>query len=93
MDQYYPKRKTVKYVDPTLVRKAARVQTLIGAFILIISGAVLYSLPAKVFYLTFIVGGYFFFSGIIIVFSIVNERTARKIARYMAAYWILNPKR
>lgn len=88
-----PKRKTVRYIDPIRIKKAARVQTVIGAFILILSGAVLYSLAAGVFYITFIVGSYFFFSGILIAFSIVNERSARKLAKYLVFFWILNPKR
>ncbi len=92
MNENQPRRKTVKYIDPASVKKAARLQTLIGAFMIVFSGVVLYSLPAKVFYLVFILGSYFFFSGIIIVFSIVSERGARKLAKYMAAYWILKPK-
>lgn len=92
MNENQPRRKTVKYIDPGSIKKAARLQTLTGAFILVFSGVVLYSLPAKAFYLVFIVGSYFFFSGIVIVFSIVSDRTARKMARYMAAYWLLKPK-
>lgn len=92
MEENQPRRKTVKYIDPERVKKAARVQTLIGAFILVFSGVVLYSLPAKIFYLTFIAGSYFFFSGIIITFSIVSERTSRSMAKYLIAYWVLNPK-
>ena len=88
-----PRRKTVRYIDPVRVKKAARLQTVVGAFILVFSGVILYSLPAKIFYLAFLAGIYFFFSGIIIVFSIVGERTARKMAKYLVAYWILNPKR
>jgi uncharacterized membrane protein HdeD (DUF308 family) len=93
VEENYPRRKTVKYIDPARVKKAAQVQTIIGAFILVFSGVVLYSLPAKIFYVTFVAGGYFFFSGIIIVFSIVSERTARKLAKYLIAYWVFNPKR
>ena len=93
MEENQPRRKIVKYIDPADIKKAARLQTVVGAFILVFSGVVLYSLPAKIFYFTFIIGSYFFFSGIVIVFSIVGERTARKLAKYLAAYWILNPRR
>jgi uncharacterized membrane protein HdeD (DUF308 family) len=89
----HPKRKTVKYIDPARIKKAARVQTIIGAFILIFSGVILYSLPAQVFYLAFIVGSYFFFSGILIALSIVSERSSRKLAKYLIVFWVLNPKR
>ncbi|HEX5797761.1 MAG TPA: hypothetical protein VFX79_00245 [Candidatus Saccharimonadales bacterium] len=88
-----PKRKTVKYIDPVRIKKAARVQAILGAFILIFSGVILYSLPAKAFYVVFILGSYFFFSGILIAFSIVSERSSRKLAKYLIAFWILNPKR
>ncbi len=88
-----PRRKTIKYIDPERIKKAARFHTVLGAFILVFSGVVLYSLPAKMFYLTFLAGVYFFFSGIIIVFSIVSDRTARKLAKYLVAFWVFNPKR
>lgn len=89
VEDYRPTRKTIKYIDPVLIKKAAKIHSALGAIILILSGAVLYSLPAKAFYLAFITGSYFFFSGILIVFSIVNERTARKLAKYLVAYWVI----
>lgn len=92
MEKNHPTRKTVKYIDPARVKSAARIQTIIGAFILIFSGVVLYSLPAGAFYLLFIIGSYFFFSGILITFSIVSERTARKLARFLIIYWVFKPK-
>jgi uncharacterized membrane protein HdeD (DUF308 family) len=92
MKETYPKRKTVKYIDPTHVKKAARLHAIIGAFILVFSGVILYSLPAKAFYLTFVAGAYFFFSGIFIVFSIVSERTARNWAKFLLAYWFFRPR-
>lgn len=93
MEARQPNRKTVKYIDPAQVKKAARVQTAIGIFVLIFSGVVLYSLPANFFYIMFLVGSYFFFSGILITLSIVSERTSRNLAKYLVAYWIFNLRR
>lgn len=92
MKETYPKRKTVKYIDLDHVKKAARIQAVIGAFILVFSGVILYSFPAKVFYLAFIAGSYFFFSGIFIVFSIVSDRTARNWAKFLIIYWLFKPR-
>jgi len=92
MNKNYPSRKTIKYVDPERIKKAAWIHALIGSFILVFSGVILYSLPAGVFYIAFIAGSYFFFSGIFIVFSIVSDRTARRWAKFLLAFWILKPK-
>jgi len=49
----------------------------------------LFTLPAKVFYVTILLGLYLFLPGILIVMSMVTERTARSWAKYLVALWFI----
>lgn len=72
-----------KYVDFTLIRITAFIHFILGSVVLVLSGVVLFALPAFVFYLTFLFGFYLFLPGVAITFGIINKSTARKWARYM----------
>ncbi|HET7673120.1 MAG TPA: hypothetical protein VFK11_01225 [Candidatus Saccharimonadales bacterium] len=81
-----PKRRQ-EYIEFTLIRLSALIHCVLGSIVLILSGVVLFALPAIVFYATFILGFYLFLPGIVITFGLVNRRTARSWARYMIPLW------
>lgn len=76
-----------KYVDYTLIRVTAVLHLIFGSIILILSGIVLFALPAYAFYLTFLIGFYFFLPGVIISFQLVHRKTARSWSRLMVPVW------
>ncbi|HEX5796891.1 MAG TPA: hypothetical protein VFX86_00715 [Candidatus Saccharimonadales bacterium] len=76
-----------KYIDHTLLRLVAFMHLVVGSIILIISGVVLFALPAFAFYLTFLAGFYFFLPGVIITFGLVGRRSARTWSRMMIPVW------
>lgn len=85
-------RKVRKFIDPAFIRRVAKIQSIAGGLTLILSGIVLFALPAKVFYLLFLIGAFMFIPAILITFKIVTERTARSWVNYLVVYWFLKNK-
>ena len=80
-------RSRPKYIDFTLIKITALVHCILGSIVLVLSGVVLFALPAFVFYTTFLFGFYLFLPGVAITFGIINKSTARTWARYMIPMW------
>jgi uncharacterized membrane protein HdeD (DUF308 family) len=89
MNQQIPDRKIKKYIDPKIIRRAAHINTISGALVIVLSGVFLFTLPANTFYIAFLLGFYLFFPGILISASIVSERTARNWVKFLPAYWLI----
>ncbi len=82
-----PRHRRPRYIDYTLLRITAFIHLILGSVILILSGIVLFTLPAYAFYMTFLVGFYLFLPGVVISFGIIPRATARKWAHYMLPIW------
>lgn len=80
-------RNRPKYIDFTLIKITALIHCVIGSIVLMLSGFVLFVLPAFVFYLTFLLGFYFFLPGVAITFGLIGRKTARKWAHFMVPFW------
>lgn len=78
-----------EYINPAILKLTALIHLVIGSIVLVISGFILFALPAYVFYFTFLVGFYLFLPGVVISFSLVNKHTSQKWARYMIPLWKL----
>lgn len=78
-----------RYIDYRLIKLTAVIHLILGSLILILSGIVLFALPAVVFYMTFLFGLYMFVPGVVITFSLVNKTAAKQWSHYMIPFWKL----
>lgn len=76
-----------RYIDYRLVKLTAAIHLLLGSLILILSGVVLFALPAVIFYLTFLFGLYLFVPGVVITFGLVSKAAAKQWSHYMIPFW------
>ena len=75
------------YINSSVLKIAALIHLIAGSAILVLSGIVLFSLPAIVFYMTFLFGFYLFLPGVLITFGLVGRSGARSWAKIMVPIW------
>ena len=77
------------YVNFTLVRLTAVIHAVLGSIILVLSGVILFALPAYVFWACFLFGFYLFVPGVVISFGLVNKTTAKAWSKWLIPLWKL----